>query len=196
MHKHYGIYRSIRNNAWQCLLDFGIHSLPVDVRAIAHAADVRLIKNQVFPVLRRTDRGVTYYTPEHRIIIYDEALPPEEVRFTVAHELGHLFLGHDRTHERYAATRDTTKALSEKQADQFAVRLLCPACLLMALDLHTPQQIADVCRVPLRVAEERARRMETLYARNKFLTSSLEQRLYEECKPYIERMQRAKGSST
>ena len=69
MHKHYGIYRSIRDNAWQCLLDFEITSLPVDIRAIARRADVRLISNQAFPVLRRADRGITYYTPDHRIII-------------------------------------------------------------------------------------------------------------------------------
>ena len=196
MHKHYGIYRSIRNSAWRCLLDFEVTSLPVDIRAIARRADVRLISNQTFPGLRRSDRGITYYTPEHRIIIYNEALPTEDIRFTVAHELGHLFLGHDRAHERYAATRDDKKAISEKQADQFAIRLLCPACLLMALDLHTPEEIAEGCHVPLRIAKIRAERMKKLYARKQFFTSPMEQRLYENCKPYIERMKRDLGSST
>ena len=176
-----------------CLRDFHIVSLPVDIRAIARAADIRIIANQSFPTLRRTDKGITYYTPEHRIIIYNEALSLEEIRFTVTHELGHFFLGHDKALERYGSTRDESRAISEKQANQFASRLLCPSCVLAGLDLHTPEEIAAYCSVPMDIAKERARRMATLYQRNKFFIDPLEKQVYENFLPYIERMRKARG---
>lgn len=194
MHTHYGIYQGIRNSAWRCLLDFHIDSLPVDIRAIARGANVRILSNQSFPLLRRTDRGMTYFTPDHRIIVYNEALPSEEIRFTVAHELGHLFLGHDLAYERYGTTRNDQKAISEKQANQFATRLLCPSCVLWALDLDTPEKIAVFCHVPMSVAKERAKRLRLLKQRNCFLTDPQEKLLFEAFTPYIESIKKAADS--
>ena len=101
------------------------------------------------------------------------------------HELGHFFLGHDQLYLRYAEIRDEEKALSEQQADQFAVRLLCPACVIAGLGLHTAEEIATYCRVPMEVATKRAKRMETLYKRQKFFTDPLEERVYNRFEPYI-----------
>ena len=68
----------------------------------------------------------------------------------------------------------------------FATRILAPACVLWGLDLHSPEDIARVCDIPLRVAQKRAVRMEVLYERNKFLISPTEQELYRQFYAFIQ----------
>ncbi len=68
----------------------------------------------------------------------------------------------------------------------FAARLLAPACVLWGLRLHTWEEMADVCAISKPAAINRAARMEELYRRQKFLTSPLEQRVYEQFKPFID----------
>lgn len=52
------------------------------------------------------------------VIVYDETKPESRVRFTIAHELGHIYLGHEHDGEA-----------EEHEADCFARNLLAPALL-------------------------------------------------------------------
>ena len=54
-----------------------------------------------------------FYDKEAGIIYFDITLSPDERRSVVAHELGHVYYGHDCTTDR-----------GEDQADAFAARLL------------------------------------------------------------------------
>ena len=77
-------------------------------------------------------------------------------------------------------------ALSESQADVFAARLLSPACVLWGLNLRTAKEITDICKMSIAEAKKRTQRMKVLYKRQKFLTSPLERKLYEQFIDYIE----------
>ena len=82
-------------------------------------------------------------------MIYDDTQSTEAARLTVAHELGHIFLGHELTCAEYRAVNQfDKKAKSEKQADMFAHRLLCPACVLWGMELRAPKDIARVSAFP------------------------------------------------
>lgn len=59
---------------------------------------------------------------EKPLLLYNGSLPPGRRRFTVAHELGHLLLGHRERGKR-----------QEEEADLFASALLMPDALLYAL---------------------------------------------------------------
>ncbi len=74
----------------------------------------------------------------------------------------------------------------ETDADSFAIRLLAPACVLWGLGLHTPDEIAAVCDLPLDIAKVRAKRMKELYERDKFLKKPLERKVFEQFREYIE----------
>ena len=177
----YGIYQNTRDSAWQCLLDYGIDSLPVDVLKIARAAGFHVIKNSNVNILSSNEHGRSYFDGNKWYIIYDDKDSTEVSRYTVAHELGHIFLNHELVHIKYSHTQQIkTTPASEKQANQFATRLLCPACVLWAYGLYTEEDIARCCRVDGKIALERAKRMKTLVKRNKFLTSPIEKRLYYE----------------
>lgn len=182
----YGSYRNLRNGAWQCLIDCQINHLPIDILQIARTADIRVIRNSLVADLQPGEQGKSYFNGSHWFIIYDDSLPTVEARFTIAHELGHIFLGHDLTYAKFSSAKEFESSdKSEQQADMFAIRLLCPACLLWSLELHSAEQISEVCRIPLWVAEPRAKRMKTLLRRNCFLKDPLEQRLYEGFKPFV-----------
>ena len=136
----YGIYQNIRDSAWKCLIDNRIDSLPVNILQIAQAANVHVIKNSVVDILFPGENGRSYYDGNYWYIIYDDRNPLELSRFTIAHELGHYFLGHELKYVQFAHTQEVAqKPISEEQADRFAIRLLCPACVLWGLDLHTPE---------------------------------------------------------
>ena len=177
----YAIYRNIRDSAWQCLLDFKADSLPVSVAAIARNANITVVKNSEAFRLSNGEYGKTLTDGKSWIIIYDDTLPEEVSRFAIAHELGHIFLGHDLTYVKYSHLKQfEKKPKSELQADAFALRLLCPACVLWSLNISKAEDISVCCKVPLDIAMQREKRMRELHKRNKFLTSPLEKEVYKQ----------------
>ena len=69
---------------------------------------------------------------------------------------------------------------------EFTSNLLAPACVLWGLDIHTAEEISALCHISRQAAEFRAERMELLYERGKFLTSPLEQQVYDQFAPFIQ----------
>lgn len=128
---------------------------------------------------------MSFFDGERWYIIYDDKNTIQRSRFTIAHEPGHIFLGHELKGGHHARTFDISKPQTEREADMFAARLLCHACVLWALNIHSADDIARVCNVSLSAARIRAKRMTDLYDRNKFLTSPLEKAVYNNFYDYI-----------
>ena len=191
----YATYKNIRDSAWLCLLDNNIDSLPVDVLKIARAAKIRVIQNSRVNELLPGEDAKTYYDGEQWIIIYNDLNDTVVSRFAIAHELGHILLGHATTHTKFANVREFgKKPKAEQQADMFALRLLCPACVLMRLGLRSAEDISICCRVPLSQAEQRSERMKELYKKNKFLTNNLEIQVYSNFQEYLQNSNIQKGA--
>ena len=143
----YGSYKNARNAAWQCLLDFDIRELPVKPSTIAKQLGIKIIKNSSINELSEGESGATYLINSKWYIVYNDTEPRQRSRFTVAHELGHILLGHIMCDKHYARTFDTSRPTIEQEADVFAARLLAPACVLWALNVHTPQDISELCDI-------------------------------------------------
>ncbi len=181
----YGRYKGVRDSAWQCLIDFNITELPVDLLRIAKEADIKVIKNSIVNEFTGCESGACILKGDKWYIVYDDECTIGRRRFTIAHELGHIFLGHELINGYHGRTIATDKPQSEKEADMFAARLLTPACVIWGLGLHTAEEISKLCGVSLTSAQARAERMKILYQRQKFLTSSLERQVYEQFKKFI-----------
>ena len=100
--------------------------------------------------------------------------------------MGHIALKH--TLQNIKLNRDSVIIYTDPQeyeAERFATDILAPACILWGLNLHSAEEIAEICNISIRSAEIRARRMETLYQRNKFLTHPLEQKLYTQFYDFV-----------
>ena len=189
----YGVYRSCRDAAWRCLLEFGSTKLPVKVTGIAKRAGIRVIRNSDVHELRDGELAVSICDSGRWTIVYDDTLDVMTMRFVTAHELGHIFLGHDY---RSAAKRfafSGRKLALEREADMFAARLLAPAFALHELGALSAPDICEICGIPLRQAIERSKRMATLEARNGFYKCPLERSLYDRYKPYLDSFRSKNG---
>lgn len=141
------------------------------------------------------DDGFCVELYQKRYILYNDHVPsPQRIRFTIAHELGHFSTGQPLVEKKRLFLRARVSCGApncwdgeESPANVFASRLLAPACVLWGLQLHTPQQIAAFCNISLEAASIRAQRMEILYKRGAFLTSSLEKTVYHQFSDYIKR---------
>lgn len=182
----YGLYKKVRGAAWQVLIDNKIDSLPVDILKIATNNEIVVLKNSDADELRQDEVGVSIYNGNEWYIVYDDVLDSVgRKRFTIAHELGHIFLGHPLVAGYHARTINTKIPRTENEADVFASRLLAPSCVLWGLNLRTATEIAEVCKISLQSAQIRAERMRILYEREKFLTHPLEQQVYKQFEEFI-----------
>ena len=192
----YKSYIKTRNTSWKILLDCKIERLPVNLNQILRTLKIRAYPYQgnEHPIyelgLKRIceqTSGLTFFRKNEPIILYDGSNSPARVRFTVAHEIGHIVLGHVQPGEFTIQNRDPHPKDSpiEQASNRFAVDLLAPACVLWGLGLHKPEDIADTCAISIASANFRAERMEILYDRSKFLSHPLERKVYQSFLPYI-----------
>lgn len=194
----YGMYRHARNAAWQALIDFNVTELPVSVSRIARQLSIPLIAypNAVH-VLASTNllqharqaSGLALCIGGKWVICYDpDTIASGRARFTVAHELGHILLGHTPTtcdDRQLLLSRinagdifQSPREPHEQEADQFAARLLAPSCVLHALGATTPEAISTLCGLSRQAATLRAKRVQLLRQRGAWMTSALERRVY------------------
>lgn len=182
----YGVYKKVRNASWQALIDNSVDRLPVDLVQIVSNNGIKLLKNSQAHELRSGEAGISIFDGKQWFIVYDDLLPLGRKRFTVAHELGHIFLGHPLVAGYHARTTGEELPQTESEANVFASRFLAPACVLWGLNAHTAAEISRICEISAEAAGIRAKRMAELYKRNMFLTSQLEQRVFSQFKDFIE----------
>lgn len=103
------ITQSIRNiTIIDIALRLGIHSI---------------VKNTACQLLSSSQYGVFLLTPDNRsIIIYDDTMKLERIRFKIAHEIGHFAL-HSRSQVGIIESTSSATAM-EHEADLFAGTLL------------------------------------------------------------------------
>lgn len=192
----YRHYKDARDAAWRTLLDCKIDALPVKPSRIckhygwilsdydAGARSIQLLG--LTPLTKRTD-GFCTVTDHHVYIFFDSSLPVGRQRFTVAHEIGHLLLGHVGQGRATVENREPTgsEREEERQANQFAARLLAPACVLHEIGATTPERIQQICGLSLQSATFRAQRMQELESRGKFYTHPLEKEVLTQFASYI-----------
>ena len=194
-------YKNARDAAWKTLIECGISSLPVRPSEICRhynwvLADYidgkRSIELLGLSELREKTDGFCAVTENHVYIFYDSSLAVGRQRFTVAHEIGHLILGHVGPGTATVENREPTGAEREEelQANQFAARLLSPACVLHELGATEPEEIRRLCGISKQAAKIRAERMQELERRGRYYTSKLECRVVRQFESYIAIMRR------
>lgn len=206
----YGQYQDARNASWSCLLKHKVQALPVSISRILRAEGVPIgrycdnaaqLHRSGLEWLMEND-GFTLRDSTGRLYVYfNERCTPQRTRFTLAHELGHIYLGHlDGTPETVGYSVRNREPLElrdpvEREANIFASRLLAPACVLWYLGVHTPENIAQLCHISMPAARFRAQRMALLYRRETewldtkgqscFLQSPLERQVLQQFEKYI-----------
>ena len=109
---------AVTRTAVRVLKRFGVDEPPVDVDRICAGAGVQVFSRPFDYVA-----GVLLKDDVWPVIVVNAREGRERRRFTIAHELGHLFLGHARA--AFAEPGGAGKL--EREAEWFAAQLLMPA---------------------------------------------------------------------
>ena len=179
---NYNDYKASRDLSWQILLNEGVTELPVKVGALCRQMGIAL--KYFTPTPGDSDGYSTIIDGRAMIFVSDQCIPTRQ-RFTAAHELGHILLGHVGKYQLINREPSPKDNHIEQAANVFASRLLAPACVLWALNARTPGEIAALCQISHHAAAFRAERMALLYERNKFLSSPLERAVYQQFADFI-----------
>lgn len=177
----YKDYQTSRDLAWEVLLHENVTRLPVSVGKLCKQMGIRVM----YYDSPNDDDGKSVCVDGQMWILIANGKPVQRQRFTCAHELGHILLGHVGQYELVNREPSRGDNPIEQAANVFAARLLAPACVLWALNARTPEQIAKLCDISHQAASFRAERMDLLYRRNRFLTSPLERKVYNQFQDFI-----------
>lgn len=178
---NYKDYQNARDAVWRLLIDLRISELPVNTVKVCAKLEIKL---HYYEPTDESD-GMSCYINGMPHIYVSSEVSPERRRFTIAHELGHIILGHVGKYELVNREPSPGDNPVEQAANVFASRLLSPACVLWGCNVRTAEQIQELCKISKAAAEYRMQRMEELYKRNRFLTSPLEQKVYSQFETFI-----------
>lgn len=180
---NYKDYQNSRDMAWKILLQENVTELPVKVGDLCRQMGIKIAYYD-FP---DDDDGKSTIIDGQPWILIAKDKPVRRQRFTCAHELGHILLGH--TGKYKLVNREPSRGDNpiEQEANVFASRLLAPACVLWALKARTPAEISDLCDISYQAAEFRAERMDLLHKKGMFLSHPLERSVYAQFADFIRR---------
>lgn len=178
---NYKDYQNSRDAAWRLLIDLKVGKLPIRPGAMCRSLGIKV---RYYMPADGND-GMSFLDNGVPTILVSTAAPLQRQRFTAAHELGHILLGHVGRYELVNREPSPQDNPVEQAANVFASRLLAPACVLWGCNARTAEEIATLCDISLQAAMFRAKRMAMLYQRDKFLTSPLEREVYRQFADYI-----------
>lgn len=200
-------YKAARNKAWEIIIKYEVNTLPVSVRALCRRMGICLFKYTEGASLIEKYKlhkylkndGFSTIIQNNYIVFYDETKPVSRIRFTIAHEIGHIVLKHllyQNIACRHFVTDWNAEGAAapnplETAANIFASRLLAPACVLWKLNIHSAEEIETLCGLSRQAAQIRAQRMERLYLLNRFNQSPLEKKTLQQFSGFIEEYQKA-----
>ena len=173
------VYRDL---AFEVLIKQNVTQLPISVTEICKKLRIEI----KYYIPKDNNSGISMIIGEQPFIFVNQNKSIERRRFTAAHELGHILLGHVGKYRFANNNLQNNDIPIERAADEFAINLLAPDCVLWGCGVKNADDIASLCRISKQSAEYRMQRMKILYEKNVFLTSELERKVYQNFKPYIE----------
>ena len=189
-------YYRILKLTWRVLLECNITELPVKVSSICKHYNIELVKykdaigaakNVVNYHVKVKSDGFTAKQNGKYFVFYNDMCNPGRCRFTIAHELGHILLGHVPRNGLVNREPSLNDDPIEQAANMFAARLLAPACVLYGCRVRTHEEISTLCNISLQSARYRSERMKELRKRKKFFTIKTERLVYEQFEDYIKK---------
>ena len=180
---NYGDYQKARDLAWQILRREKIRALPVDVVEICRCLGIKVLEHA--DLAPEVGDGLSCVLAGEPYIFIRPGQSRQRCRFTVAHELGHVLLGHVGKYQLVNREPSPQDDPVEQAANIFAARLLAPACVLWGCRVSSAAEIASLCDISSTAASVRWERMQILLERGKFLASDIERKVYRQFKGHI-----------
>lgn len=186
----------ISKTAWKVLIDNKIEQFPVRPTGIARKNNILVFEySDYMHATGRTcaelfDRygkdGFTQLLNGRYTVFYNHCNSPARCRWTLAHELGHIFLGHI-TEQRPTLSRGVVKDFLDIQADNFTARLLCPEVIAHFCDVQSAEELRDLFDVSVQATQARWRSLSERRSRGSFRLGSEEKILLNQLDSFIAR---------
>lgn len=153
--------------AQKFLLDCGIDHLPVDPFVLYKQNGWILDnynatkKSKIIDPLKIQERNIDAVTYLHRgffITSYNDDFLDVRIRWTLAHEIGHIVLGHfnyDETFLLRGGLDEQKYSVLELEANAFAAELLAPTFILYNLGICSVEGIQEICFLSREASERR-----------------------------------------
>ena len=139
-------YTQLEKDALTLLIDYGFVEFPIDPFKLAKVAyDVEFVKyssigKKILKKIREYDATEDGFTVTHHMsdgsirysIYYDDSKNIYRQRYTIGHEIKHIFYGEE----------DTIKK-DEDAAEYFSKVLLAPKCLIIINKIRTKEEIVE-----------------------------------------------------
>jgi len=145
------------------LYDCKIHGFPINIKFIIYSLGYKFISIQELmkkgllnqsDILNIKDLGIVCLDNEGKPrMCYSDKSSKSEIRWILAHELGHVVLGHIIKDENgYIKFKDGNKKVFEEEAELFARYILAPELLLLTFGANTPKKIVNSFNIPAKNA--------------------------------------------
>lgn len=190
----YRLYQQARNLSWNVIRDCGINQLPVNLGEICRYYKIKTVPYSKFtlwdmvkPQAKNGDGFSFKLANQYYIVFNDSVHYLGRIPFTLAHEIGHILLGHVETITFYRNCEIDSQAMEKEiQANILGRDILMPAVVLSVLDVHSAKEIAKLCNISIQSSKIRAKRLKELCQRNCFQFHPLERSVMLQFKDYIE----------
>jgi len=124
----YSRYEEIKRTITDIFVDYDINTLPIDVFLLAKRMNITVLKYSEFiaderiKIISSSNDGMSLYSYSQKcyFILYNDDMDENRIRFTIAHEIGHISLGHEESNDE-----------TESEADYFARHLLVPMGMIL-----------------------------------------------------------------
>ena len=155
--------KSVQEHAQDFQIEMGIHDLPVPIGKLKWIArklgyEVTTYEDAITVIeslglshlMSQSSFAHWDYVQQHGTIYVADDLQEDDLRYALAHELGHIMLhfsGRSGRAVQLPSNPEAKKQL-EEEADEFARAILAPASVLLNIGATMPDQIEDITGVP------------------------------------------------
>lgn len=182
---HYNFnYYNVRNNAWEFLIKNNVNEYPLNLNKILKQNNWYATNYKNYCNYKKCDfnKLINNYPDAFTIqdknnnflICFNERNDRQRIRFSIAHEIGHIVLKHLYKFDKL-----------EKEANMFAARILMPMLLIKELNITKPEELSKLCDVSIESAKYRLKRFKEINRREMFYTNPKEKQLLLQLKPFL-----------
>lgn len=145
------LYRTLDTLTYPICPEQMLGGLPGTCRMMSYS-DVAKISNgsiRDVALLCNSETGATHFDAERSqyLIMYNDTQNPGRVRWTQAHEIGHIILGHFSVAQDSRIAEGETGEFAkqfEQEADYFAWNLIAPLPIMREMDIRSTEQTRRV----------------------------------------------------
>nr|DAE13801.1 MAG TPA: IrrE N-terminal-like domain [Siphoviridae sp. ctLNL10] len=167
----------IKEVVYYTLQNYRHSNIPVEIKAIARSfSNIRLVSyskhmkktnlsyDDMIKFTGTNDACTDYYAKANFFIIYYNDIAKNittsnRYRWNIAHELGHIMLGHHIAHEKTRIFRNELSYSEydnlEEEADYFASLILVPHAALLGFQIRNANHIKVMCKISEPAAKRR-----------------------------------------